>query len=119
MKQNLMKQNPINWQQRKMKQAVRLKLSPIWRSIQGLICPTQSYQTQLRLLADYALLELSVPVAYLKGKAAESQTRTEARIKITENIATQIDQQMKVAPEYARRAVKQIRAKNNSGTGQP
>ena len=44
------------------------------------------------------------PVAYLKGKAAESQTRTEARIKITENIATQIDQQMKVAPEYARRA---------------
>ena len=46
------------------------------------------------------------PVAYLKGKAAESQTRTEARIKITENIATQIDQQMKVDPEYARRAVK-------------
>ena len=49
---------------------------------------------------------IDVPVAYLEGKAAEIRAGTEARIKITKNIATQIDQQMKVAPEYARRAVK-------------
>ncbi len=49
---------------------------------------------------------IDVPVAYLEGKASEIRARTETRIKITENIATQIDQQMKVDPEYARRAVK-------------
>ena len=46
------------------------------------------------------------PVAYLEGKAAETRAGTEARIKITENIAAQIDQQIKVDPEYARRSVK-------------
>ena len=43
------------------------------------------------------------PIAYLEGKAAEIQAGTEARIKIIENIAAQINQQIKVPSEYARR----------------
>ena len=44
------------------------------------------------------------PVAYFEGKAAEVRTGTEARIKIIKENADQIAQQLKVNPEYVRRA---------------
>ncbi len=42
--------------------------------------------------------------AYFEGKAAEAHAESESRIKITEKITDQIVQNIKVDPEYARRA---------------
>ena len=54
---------------------------------------------------------VSWPVAFLEGKAAETKAEHEARIKIREEITTQIVQQMKVNPEYARRAANKFAGK--------
>ena len=47
---------------------------------------------------------IDVPVGALERRSAEKRAESEARIKIREEITTQITQQMKVDPEYARRA---------------
>ena len=54
---------------------------------------------------------VSWPVAFLEGKAAETKAEHEARIKIRDEITTQIVQQMKVNPEYARRAANKFAGK--------
>ena len=45
-----------------------------------------------------------MPVGALERRSTEKRAESEARIKIREEITTQIIQQMKVDPEYARRA---------------
>ena len=47
---------------------------------------------------------IDVPIGALERRSAEKRAESEARIKIREEITTQITQQMKVDPEYARRA---------------
>ena len=47
---------------------------------------------------------IDVPVGALERRSTEKRAESEARIKIREEITTQIIQQMKVDPEYARRA---------------
>ena len=48
---------------------------------------------------------IDIPVGALERASAEKRTEAEGRIKIREEITAQIVQQMKVDPEYARRAV--------------
>ena len=47
---------------------------------------------------------IDVPVGALERRSTEKRSESEARIKIREEITAQIVQQMKVDPEYARRA---------------
>ena len=54
---------------------------------------------------------VSWPVAFLEGKAAEEQAASEARIKLMWVSTDQIAQQMKVNPEYARRAANKFAGK--------
>ena len=49
--------------------------------------------------------------AYFEGKAAETQVESEARVKIIEEITSQIVQDIKVDPEYARRAGRKFAGK--------
>lgn len=54
---------------------------------------------------------VSWAVAFLEGKAAEKRAETEARIKIIRENADQIAREMKVNPEYARRAANKFSGK--------
>ena len=50
-------------------------------------------------------------MAYLEGKADERRAETQARIRLAATTADQIAQQMRIDPEYARRAVSQFAQK--------
>ena len=59
---------------------------------------------------------IDVPLGGLRRRDAEKWAATEARIKIIGENADQIAQQMKVPPEYARRAENKFAEENNSRT---
>ena len=68
--------------------------------------PVPFWKNAAKALRQLSTAAIEWPAAYFEGKTAEIRAGTEARIKITENITTQIAQQMEVDSEYARTAVK-------------
>ena len=62
------------------------------------------YKASTRLCS--ALVD--VPVAFLEGAAEERRAQTTARVSLVRTTADQIAEQMRVDPEYARRAVTQF-----------
>lgn len=68
------------------------------------ILPAPIRRNLLKALHQLCTAAIEWPAAYFEGKAAEKRAETEARIKIIEENAVQIAGQMKVPPEYARRA---------------
>ena len=51
---------------------------------------------------------VDIPVSQLEGKAEERRAETKARIKLIDTTADRVAEQMRVDPEYARRAISQF-----------
>ena len=74
----------------------------------GVPVPSQVRKGLLRAVSRLCVATVEVPAAYLEGKADERRAETQARIRLVETTADQIAQQMRIDPEYARRAVSQF-----------
>lgn len=73
--------------------------------------PTSILRNAAKALNQLCSAIVSWPVAFLEGKAAEEQAASEARIKLMWVSTDQIAQEMKVNPEYARRAANKFAGK--------
>ena len=72
--------------------------------VSALSLPTWIARNASKAFRQLCSAAVEWPVAYFEGKAAETRARTEARLKIIRTNADQIAQQLKVNPEYVRRA---------------
>lgn len=66
--------------------------------------PASILRNAAKALNRFCSAGIDWPVAFLEGKATEERARTESRIKLMRVSTDQIAQQMKVNPEYVRRA---------------
>ena len=66
--------------------------------------PAPIRKNALKALDRFCSALINVPVGAIERRSAEKRSESEGRIKIREEITAQIVQQMKVDPEYARRA---------------
>ena len=66
--------------------------------------PAPIRKNALKALDRLCSAVIDLPVGALERRSAEKRSESEGRIKIREEITAQIVQQMKVPPEYARRA---------------
>ena len=55
-------------------------------------------------LARLCSAAIDIPVAYLEGQSAEQRAHTASRVGLIKSTASEIGEQMRVDPEYARRA---------------
>lgn len=73
--------------------------------------PATVLRNAVKAIGQLCSAGASWPVAFFTGKAAEKRAETEARLKIIRENADQIAREMKVNPEYARRAANKFAGK--------
>ena len=72
------------------------------------ILPVPAKRNLAKAAARLCSAAIDVPITYLEGKTAELRAISEERVKLVKTTSKQISTQMKVDPEYARRAVTQF-----------
>ena len=72
------------------------------------ILPVPAKRNLAKAAARLCSAAIDVPITYLEGKTAELRAISEERVKLVKTTSKQISKQMKVDPEYARRAVTQF-----------
>ena len=74
----------------------------------GVSLPAPIKRNLFKAFSRLCSAAVEIPIAYLEGKADERRAETEARVSLVHATASQISQQMRVDPEYARRAASQF-----------
>ena len=74
----------------------------------GISLPAPIKRNLFKAFSRLCSAAIEMPVAYLEGKADERRAETEARVSLINATASQISEQMRVDPEYARRAASQF-----------
>ena len=74
----------------------------------GVSLPAPIKRNLFKAFSRLSSAAVEIPIAYLEGKADERRAETEARVSLVHATASQISEQMRVDPEYARRAASQF-----------
>ena len=70
--------------------------------------PASVSKNLIKVFSRLCSATVDIPVAYLEGKAEERRAVTQARIGLIHSTSNKISEQMKVDPEYAKRAITQF-----------
>ena len=76
--------------------------------ITGVPVPASVKRNLLKAISRLCSALVDIPVAHLQGKAEERRAVTKARIKLIDTTADRVAEQMRLDPEYARRAISQF-----------
>ena len=74
----------------------------------GVSLPAPIKRNLFKAFSRLCSAAVEIPIAYLEGKADERRAETEARVRLVHATASHISEQMRVEPEYARRAASQF-----------
>ena len=74
----------------------------------GIPLPAPIRRNLFKAFSRLCSAAIELPIAHLEGKAEERRAETEARVSLVKVTASQISEQMRVDPEYARRAATQF-----------
>ena len=74
----------------------------------GVSLPAPIKRNLFKAFSRLCSAAVEIPIAYLEGKADERRAETEARVSLVHTTASQISEQMRVDPEYVRRAASQF-----------
>ena len=70
--------------------------------------PAPVSRNLIKVFSRLCSATVDIPVAYLEGKAKERRAVTQARISLIHSTSNKISEQMKIDPEYAKRAITQF-----------
>lgn len=76
--------------------------------VTGVPVPAPVKRNLLKAVSRLCSALVDIPVAHLQGKAEERRAVTKARINLIDTTADRVAEQMRVDPEYARRAISQF-----------
>ena len=76
--------------------------------VTGVPVPAPLKRNLLKAISRLCSALIDNPVAHLQGKAEERRAVTKARIRLIDTTADRVAEQMRLDPEYARRAISQF-----------
>lgn len=76
--------------------------------VSGATIPAPVRRNLFKAMSRLCSALIDIPVAALEGKAEERRAESQARIKLIDTTADRVAEQMRIDPEYARRAISQF-----------